>query len=305
MIGDPQPALGRPEGVQRSGTPARSVSVVRDLVNGRASRPLRIALIAPSQYPIASRSPGGSRRWCGSCDRARARGHDVSLFAAEGSDGADERHVLPVGGWAPSRTAAGDCSMPVEGFMSAHHAYLRLLMSLAGRWADELRRRPQPRPAPPARSRWRRCSGMPVLTTLHTPPTPWLESAVIAAPTRGDAPGRVRRGQRLHRPGVAGPAPDDAASVVLNGVDLGDVATRSAVATAGLVGRFVPEKAPHLAIEAARRAGMPITLAGPVVDRTYFAEAIRPRLGPDVEYGGHLADPGPRRAGRARAPARS
>ena len=56
-------------------------------------------------------------------------------------------------------------------------------------------------------------------------------------------------------------------------------------------GRFVPEKGPHLAVDAARQAGMPITLVGPVVDATYFAGAIRPRLGPDVEYGGHLAVP--------------
>ena len=87
VIGDPQPALGRPDGVQRSGTPARSVSVVRDLVNGRASMPLRIALIAPCDHPIAQPFAGGLESLVWQLRRALvARGHDVTLFAADGSD---------------------------------------------------------------------------------------------------------------------------------------------------------------------------------------------------------------------------
>lgn len=52
-------------------------------------------------------------------------------------------------------------------------------------------------------------------------------------------------------------------------------------------GRIAPEKAPHLAIEAAQRSGLPLRLAGPVEDRyrVYYAEEIEPRLGTDrVEY---------------------
>jgi len=51
------------------------------------------------------------------------------------------------------------------------------------------------------------------------------------------------------------------------------------------LGRFHPEKAPHLAIDAARGAGMPIVLAGKCsepVERAYFAREIDPRCGPDV-----------------------
>ena len=42
------------------------------------------------------------------------RGHTVSLFAAEGSDGADERYAFPAAGWEPSPAAREDCSMPPD-----------------------------------------------------------------------------------------------------------------------------------------------------------------------------------------------
>ena len=54
------------------------------------------------------------------------------------------------------------------------------------------------------------------------------------------------------------------------------------------VGRIVPEKAPHLAIDAARLAGRSIVLAGPVQHRAYFDREIVPRLGDDATWVGHL-----------------
>ncbi len=51
------------------------------------------------------------------------------------------------------------------------------------------------------------------------------------------------------------------------------------------IGRFNHDKAPHLAIEAARAAGLPITLAGKCdepAELAYFTEEIEPRLGPDT-----------------------
>jgi glycosyltransferase involved in cell wall biosynthesis len=50
----------------------------------------------------------------------------------------------------------------------------------------------------------------------------------------------------------------------------------------------VPEKAPHLAIDAARIAGLPIRLAGPIVDAAYWEAEVAPRLSGDVHYVGHL-----------------
>jgi glycosyltransferase involved in cell wall biosynthesis len=58
------------------------------------------------------------------------------------------------------------------------------------------------------------------------------------------------------------------------------------------LGRFHPHKAPHLAIDAARAAGLPIVLAGKCsepVERAYFSREIEPRIGRDVTIFG-IAD---------------
>ena len=47
----------------------------------------------------------------------------------------------------------------------------------------------------------------------------------------------------------------------------------------------------HLAIAAAGLADVTLDIAGPLVDRQYFAECIRPLLGPRVHYLGHLRQP--------------
>ena len=57
------------------------------------------------------------------------------------------------------------------------------------------------------------------------------------------------------------------------------------------LGRISPEKRPDLAIDIARKAGIPIKLAAKVdvVDRAYFDQVIKPRLAfPDVEYIGEI-----------------
>jgi glycosyltransferase involved in cell wall biosynthesis len=58
------------------------------------------------------------------------------------------------------------------------------------------------------------------------------------------------------------------------------------------LGRFHPEKSPHLAIDAARAAGLPIILAGKCsepIERAYYTREIEPRIGNDVTIFG-IAD---------------
>jgi glycosyltransferase involved in cell wall biosynthesis len=69
------------------------------------------------------------------------------------------------------------------------------------------------------------------------------------------------------------------------------------------LGRFHPDKAPHLAVEAARAAKLPIVLAGKCAEpaeRAYFAREVQPRLGPDTTMFG-VADAAAKRDLLARA----
>ncbi len=57
------------------------------------------------------------------------------------------------------------------------------------------------------------------------------------------------------------------------------------------LGRMCPEKGAHRAIAAARAAGERLLLAGKIaepLEKAYFASAIEPLLGPDVQYVGEL-----------------
>ncbi|MEO7448327.1 MAG: glycosyltransferase family 4 protein [Humibacillus sp.] len=290
VIGRPRRQLGRADGTSGSSAHSRPLASVREHVTGRSPLPLRIALIGPCDFPVSQPFAGGLESLVWQLRRALlARGHAVTLFAAPGSDDADEDVSLDSGPWAPSRTAAGDVSMPPEGFMAAHHAYQQLMMTLAGPRGEEfdvvhnhaLHHLPvamSPLLAPP------------MLTTLHTPPTPWLESA-IALTRLDDRRGEFAAVSRFVARQWRVLQPDDNAHVVPNGVDLDT--WRAGAGGDALVwsGRLVPEKAPHLAIEAARRAGMPLVLAGPVSDGDYFRSVVRPLLGHGVTYAGHLATP--------------
>lgn len=52
------------------------------------------------------------------------------------------------------------------------------------------------------------------------------------------------------------------------------------------LGRIHPHKGTHLAIEVARRAGIPLVLAGIVQDEAYFRDVVEPLLGGDAVYVG-------------------
>ena len=142
-------------------------------------------IASPSSPPRArrspSRSPAASSRTSGSLTAALVeRGHDVTLFAPPGSDPRLPVRELDLAGLQLSTDARSDVSMPPEVAIREHHAYLSLMLELAA--DDTVRRHPQPQPALPAGRDGPHRSRTPMITTLHTPPTPWLESAVQAAP---------------------------------------------------------------------------------------------------------------------------
>lgn len=80
------------------------------------------------------------------------------------------------------------------------------------------------------------------------------------------------------------------AAVIHHGVDVESYIDDADVGDHLLfLGRMTPDKAPHLAIEVARRAGRRLVIAAKMREPTehaYFAHVVRPLLGDDVEYVG-------------------
>jgi glycosyltransferase involved in cell wall biosynthesis len=125
---------------------------------------------------------------------------------------------------------------------------------------------------------------IPMLTTLHTPPTPWLESALDAAPGDGTKLAAVSRHTAAAWQHVA-----DEIAVVPNGIDIGQWPMGPGGPHLVWFGRITREKGAHVAIAAARRARMPLVLAGPISDRNYFADEVAPLLRGNTRYAGHLS----------------
>ena len=82
-------------------------------------------------------------------------------------------------------------------------------------------------------------------------------------------------------------------ATVYNGIDL-SLYPFQACAGDHLIflGRIHPDKGVHLAIEVARRSGLPLLIAGIIQDRTYFQEQIQPQLDQKIRYIGPVDVPG-------------
>jgi glycosyltransferase involved in cell wall biosynthesis len=120
-------------------------------------------------------------------------------------------------------------------------------------------------------------SGPPVLVTLHLPPE-WYPPAIFDLERPRTFLHCVSAAQRARCPKGARLLPD-----VPNGVALEALAARHAKRRFALaLGRICPEKGVHFAIDAAKRADMPLLIAGQTfpyeAHEAYFAREIAPRL---------------------------
>ena len=75
-----------------------------------------------------------------------------------------------------------------------------------------------------------------------------------------------------------------------NGVDLDDWPYQSGSGGGAVwAGRITPTKGADIAAQAARIAGVPLTMFGTIEHRDYFETCVRPLLGTEIRYGGHLS----------------
>lgn len=246
--------------------------------------PLRIVLLAPIRYPIAQPHAGGLEstiwnqiRWL------RAQGHQVTLCAIEGSDflsGGPDELVLPGLHW-PDPSQASDITYPPGHLPVAFTAMDRALTWIADHRSDfDLVDNHCLHGIPLS---WTGRLGLPMVTNLHTPVLPELLAAHRAEPDTDSH--FVAVGSHT---AAAWAQAGIASTVIPNAVDPDAWPLGPGGHQVVWFGRVVVEKAPHLAIEAARLAGRKIRLAGRIGDRDYYRQVVAPMLGPDAEYVGSL-----------------
>lgn len=244
-------------------------------------RRLRIGLIGGVRFPQRPPFAGGleAHTWT-LAEGLRDRGHAVTVFGVDAPEGCDVEVVAI--DWRPSEAARRDVTSRPADLVAEHHAYLQILRLLATRRVPvDVVHNNSTHHLPLAMAS---LVPVPMVTTLHTPPNPWLESAFALAT------GETGHVVSVSRTNAAEWSRGTVDEVIVNGVDCSLWQPDPSVRPAGAVwfGRMVPEKAPHLAIDAAARAGLPIVLAGPAHDTAYYESEIAPRLGDGVRYAGHL-----------------
>jgi glycosyltransferase involved in cell wall biosynthesis len=244
---------------------------------------VHVVILGAARHPLRQPFAGGLESLTWALVRGlRARGIDVTLFAGAGSDpslGAREITVEPL---ALSEDARRDVSMPPEPWLREHHAYLQVMLELQARHDVDVIHNNSLHFLPVALAQACRA---PMLTTLHTPPTPWLEPAIALMDQSRSrfvavSEHTARQWEHVTR-----------AAVVHNGVDTDTWTPGPGGDDLVWVGRVVPEKAPHEAVRIAAASGRRIRLAGPVGDHAYFRDRLEPLLGDHAEYLGHLEVP--------------
>lgn len=260
-------------------SPRVSVDVTADLTPC-----LDVAIVAGVRFDTSEPHAGGLERHTDVLATSLQKlGHRVTVFAGAGEPPAVAGRTYAVEALVNepivlSELARSDVSMPSEQFMVEHDAYLDLSVRLRERRFDVVHNNSLH--YLPVLDDGRH----PTLHTLHTPPTPWLESAH-----------RIGRRRRQGRTMTVSVSHDNASRwpgvvdrVIHNGVDL--TAWHLGQGGGGYAfwsGRLVPEKGVHLAIAAARAAGIRLLIAGPVHDSDYFDKRLVPEFGPDCVYVGH------------------
>ncbi len=247
---------------------------------------MRVTLLAPLVAPLRPAQAGGAQVVLAELARRLVeRGEEVGVVAAPGSrlPGVSLRSA----GGGPYPQALMRWSEPAgdgwPGLQAA--AYLRVATELRDDPPAVVHAHAHDWPAFYALA----AAGLPTLHTLHLGPVdPAVAQAAQAAARTPNRPRFVAVSRACARQ-WRGIVPVD--SVVGNGTDPASIpfGARPESDLALVAGRIAPEKGTHLAVAAARRAGLRTCLAGDVYDRAYFDEKVAPLLGPDAEWIGAVS----------------
>ncbi|KAA1261178.1 Glycogen synthase [Rubripirellula obstinata] len=259
---------------------------------------MKIGIIGHLKHPIAKPFAGGLEAFTHSFVRYLInRGHDVTLFASGDSD--STLPITPI----VQRATVNESRRRLG---HVHHewiekveddSYADLFVGLGNQDFDVIHNHS----LSPIPLRFASVLPTPMLTTLHAPPLPrMLEELTNRADTQcGNFVNISHANAGAWRPYVS------EQTVVYNGIDTqfwnsgcqkprpqkpgqqNSSQQNSRQRRAICFGRILPDKGTHMALDAARLAGLPIDIVGPIADAEYFNQQIVPRLNQQASYLGH------------------
>lgn len=260
----------------------------RSWAAGEGGPPLHIAVIGPSRFGVAEPYQGGLEAHTAILARELQRlGHHVIIYAGTGASAVPtDLTVEPILDDDVDLTACDrlDTAMPPGHREAEDDAHRAVLRAVAERGRFDVVHNNGLHHLPPSLEA---DLDVPMVHTLHCPPFQELLAGHRLRAARSAGSGVVAAVSEHLASAWSGVA----TTVVENGVSTEDWTMGQGGRGCVWAGRIVPEKAPHLAIDAARAAGRPIALAGPVHAPAYYAAEVAPRLGPDAVLVGHLAGP--------------
>ena len=246
---------------------------------------MKIAIVGLLHYPIAEPFAGGMEAhtwWL--AKKLIQRGHDVTLFASGDSD--------PNLGLSPCIDKAFSTPRPQPQALINQQevcnrlAYAKVIKQIHSGQFDVVHNNA----LHPSLLLSAASLPAPMLMVLHTPPYAELVAAIKYANVHNTynlliAVAVSKSLAKEWRSLIS-------AKVVYNGIEIDSwpFIAKPLSNWALWYGRIVPEKAPHLAIQAALKAGYSIQIAGPIGNPSYFEEQVVPLLKSDrVRYLGHLS----------------
>jgi glycosyltransferase involved in cell wall biosynthesis len=243
---------------------------------------MKIGIIAHLKHPIKSPFRGGLEAFTFDiCKRLSARGHEVILFASSKSDPDLNIHPILDDGSYDDVTGFREKKPNLSSeYMAEHHAYMNLMqhidtMNLDVIFNNSLHYVPIT------------MAGMlktPMLTVLHTPPFFELKNAV----RQERASGNITYVTVSTRNAENWKPYTSECGIVENGIDLTkwEFHPQPEGKYAIWFGRIHPDKGTHLAIQAAKIAGIYLKIAGNISDERYFKTSVEPLLDHNVTYVG-------------------
>lgn len=255
-----------------------------------AGAPLDIALLAPLVSPIRQPYLGGAQALLRDLAVSlAARGHSVTLYAAQGSDPAalrgvtlsevtvDQARVRPADFSAPHDEARAEGVDP-----AVEQAFRQAFDQIAARMPRHtlLHAHAYDEPA----FRLGQSAPMPIAHSLHMPALDPTIAATLGALSPADQP------RAPHQPWLITVSHACAATyrevcridaVIYNGLDVASIPfspTPDVERYALYAGRITPEKGVEDAIRIALAAGIPLKLAGGIYDHDYHTTRIAPLL---------------------------